>query len=120
MMERYRLWNPEVTNGNGHGNGHAQSGKPHAGGAKRVKRAAPAPEAVKPDPAASGVSGAVLEMIRKGPPRTSGQIIEVLQKIDRHVTPAAVYSATNYWKNAGKIEGRVDEEDGGLRKWHPV
>lgn len=30
------------------------------------------------------------------------------------------YSALNYYKNKGAVCSRIDDEDGGLRKWHPV
>lgn len=59
----------------------------------------------------------VLETIKKGPPRTSGELIQYLTEKKLITAPSQVYSACNFYKNSGEIEPRVSEQDG-QRRWH--
>jgi hypothetical protein len=62
---------------------------------------------------------AILAIVRKGPPRTSGEIYDVLREKHGFTGPIGnVYATLAYQKNKGEIESRNDDEsEGGQRKW---
>lgn len=91
----------------------------------KVKEKAPARRTFPPRKAAAAThmpgdpTGAdlVLMAIRKGPPRSSGELIAHLG-IANHL----VYSSVNVFKKRGIIVGKPDDSDegGGIMKWHPA
>jgi hypothetical protein len=77
------------------------------------KRSVPAPIGVASagDGKADGEKNRVLALISKGPPRTSGELIECL-----HCNPAVVYQAVSYYKSRGDIVLQESDDDG-KKRW---
>ena len=93
--------------------------KKAAGAARTAEPAAVAPARVTTE---DTIPARVLDMIRKGPPRTSSQIYAVLRKQGFTGAISAVYNACAYHKQKGLVVTLADDSDegGGVAKYHPV
>jgi hypothetical protein len=89
-----------------------------AGGGITAKPAAVAKRVTSED----SVPARCLEIIRKGPPRTTGEIYDVLRKQGFTGTNAAVYQACKFWRDKGLVVSKPDDsaEGGGVVKQYPA